>query len=65
MDIRAAVSYGFVNGIVTKYESEYFGRCPHSLLRGLFTGNSVLDKTIAGVGVVIDAVLLLQLLDVL
>jgi hypothetical protein len=27
MDIRAAVSYGFVNGIVTKYDSEDLGRC--------------------------------------
>jgi hypothetical protein len=59
------VSYGLVNGIVTQYESEYFGRCSHSLLGGLFNSNSVLDKTIAGVAVVIDAVLLLQLLDVL
>jgi len=34
------------------------------LLRRLCSANSVLDKTLAGVAVIIDAVLLLQLLDV-
>jgi len=31
VDIRAAVSYGFVNGIVAKYDSEDFGDGTNSL----------------------------------